>query len=46
MAHIKINEKLPGIRGLMDFRPETAQPLNDLAEILLRGDNTLGRGER
>lgn len=46
MAHIKINEKLPGIRGLMDFRPETAQPLNNLAEILLRGDNTLSRGDR
>src|SRR5690606_31525369 len=40
------NEKLPGIRGLMDFRPETAQPLNNLAEILLRGDNTLSRGDR
>ena len=46
MAHIKINEKLPGIRGLMAFRPETAQPLNNLAEVLLRGDNTLGRGDR
>ena len=46
MAHIQINEKLPGIRGLMDFRPETAQPMNDLAEILLRGNNTLSRGDR
>ncbi|HLT51947.1 MAG TPA: peroxidase-related enzyme [Arenibacter sp.] len=46
MAHIKINETLPGIRGLMDFRPETAKPMNDLAEILLRGDNTLSRGDR
>ena len=30
----------------MAFRPETAGPLNALAETLLRGDNTLGRGER
>ena len=46
MAHIKVDENLPGIRGLMDFRPETAQPMNDLAEILLREDNTLSRGDR
>ena len=46
MAFIKIDESLPGIRGLMHFRPETAQPLNDLAEILLRADNSLSRGER
>src|SRR5471030_3163695 len=30
----------------MAFRPETAAPLNALAEVLLRGDNTLTRGER
>lgn len=46
MAHIKIDENLPGIRGLMHFRPETAQPMNDLAEILLRSENSLSRGER
>ena len=37
----------PGIRGPMAFRPETAKPLNELAEILLHDDNnTLTRGER
>lgn len=46
MAYIKIDETLPGIRGLMHFRPETAQPMNDLAEILLRSVNSLTRGER
>jgi uncharacterized peroxidase-related enzyme len=30
----------------MAFRPETAKPLNELAEILLRGENSLKRGER
>lgn len=46
MAHIELQNDYPGIRGPMAFRPETAQPLNDLAEVLLRGDNTLSRGER
>ena len=46
MAHIAVNEQLPGIVGLLHFRPETAKPLNDLAEVLLRGDSTLTRGER
>jgi uncharacterized peroxidase-related enzyme len=46
MAHINLPEGLPGIRGPMALRPETSKPLNDLAEILLRADNTLTRGER
>lgn len=47
MAHISLGNDLPGIRGPMAFRPETAKPLNELAEILLRDDNnTLSRGER
>ena len=46
MAHITLDETLPGIRGLMGFRPETAKPLNALAEVLLRAENSLSRGER
>lgn len=47
MAHIELNNDLPGIRGLMAYRPETEAPLNFLAETLLRDDNnTLSRGER
>jgi uncharacterized peroxidase-related enzyme len=46
MAHIKLPEGLPGIRGPMAFRPETAKPLNELAEVLLRSENSLSRGER
>jgi uncharacterized peroxidase-related enzyme len=46
MAHINLPEGLPGIRGPMAYRPETARPLNDLAEVLLRSDNSLTRGER
>lgn len=37
---------MPGIRGLLAYRPETAEPLMRLAEVLLRGDSTLSRGER
>jgi uncharacterized peroxidase-related enzyme len=47
MAHINLGNDLPGIRGPMAYRPETARPLNELAELLLRDDNnTLSRGER
>lgn len=47
MAHIELNNELPGIRGLMAYRPDTEAPLNALAEMLLRNDdNTLSRGER
>lgn len=46
MAHIDLQNDFPGIRGPMAFRPETAKPLNELAEILLRSDNSLSRGER
>jgi uncharacterized peroxidase-related enzyme len=47
MAHIDLGNELPGIRGPMAYRPETAKPLNELAEILLHDDNnTLSRGER
>jgi len=46
MPHIDLPSDLPGIRGAMAFRPETARPLNDLVEVLLRGPSTLSRGER
>src|SRR6185295_7008399 len=47
MAHIDLHNDLPGIRGLMAYSPETAKPLNELVEVLLRDDdNTLSRGER
>jgi len=46
MPHIALPEGLPGIRGAMAFRPETAKPLNELVEILLRGPHSLSPGER
>lgn len=46
MPHIALPEGLPGIRGAMAFRPETAKPLNELVEVLLRGPNTLTPADR
>jgi uncharacterized peroxidase-related enzyme len=46
MPHIALPEGLPGIRAAMAFRPETAKPLNELVEVLLRGPGTLTPGER
>ncbi len=47
MAHIELEPGLHGMRALMAFSPEIAEPLNHLAEILLRDENnTLTRGER
>jgi uncharacterized peroxidase-related enzyme len=46
MPHITLNSEEPGIRGLLRYRPETARPLSELAEVLLRGPGTLTRGER
>ena len=45
MPHIPLPD-FPGIRALMTYRPETSKPLNELAEVLLRGPSTLSRGER
>lgn len=46
MAHIPLTEGLPGIRGLFAFRPETAELLCDLANVLLHDPHSLSPGER
>src|SRR5258708_21402940 len=46
VPHISLGNDLPGIIGLLNYRPETGRPLSELAEVLLRGPSTLGRGER
>ena len=46
MAQVTLPLDLPGIRGPLAFRPETARPLNELVDILLRGPHSLTRGER
>lgn len=46
MPHIQLPEGLQGIRSAMVFRPETAKPLNDLAEALLHAPNSLAQSDR
>ena len=47
MTFIDLQNDLPGIRGPMQYSPETGKALNELAEILLHDDyNTLSRGDR
>jgi len=46
MPHIPLPEGVPGPRGPMLFRPETAKPMSEMAEILMRGPSTLTLAER
>src|ERR1700721_2792851 len=46
MPHINLPEGLQGIRGPLAFRPETAKPLNELAEALLHAPNSLPQADR
>jgi uncharacterized peroxidase-related enzyme len=46
MAHIQLPEGIPGILGPMAFSPQTAKTLNDLADVLLRGENSLSPADR
>jgi len=46
LAHIALEQGVPGIVAAFQFRPETAKPMRELAEILLRGPNTLTCAER
>lgn len=46
MAHIALEEGVPGIVSAFGFRPETAKPMRELAEVLLRGESTLTSAER
>ena len=47
MAHIALPAGLPGIIGPMKQYPETARPLNDLAQVLLVKDSeTFNKAER
>ena len=46
MAHIAVTPGVPGIRSLALFRPETAKPLYELAQVLLREPSPLTPAER
>lgn len=46
MPYIQVPENAPGILGPMKFSPQTAAPMNALANALLQTDDGLSRGER
>lgn len=46
MPYIPVQEHLPGITGLLEFRQDTAKPIRELTQFLLRGPNTLTQAER
>ena len=46
MAYINTTNDIPGIRGLMEFRPEAAVALNQLAQVLLADDASMSKSER
>jgi uncharacterized peroxidase-related enzyme len=46
MPHIPLAPDLPGIRGPFAFRPETAKPMAELAQVLLHDQSTMSRGDR
>src|SRR5580698_8241214 len=46
MPHITLDPALPGITGLLNYRQDTALPIRQLTQILLRGESTLTEGER
>lgn len=46
MAHIDVGNDLPGIVSLLMYDTETAKPLTDLAQTILRRKSSLSQGER
>ncbi len=46
MPYINVEEHLPGITGLLEYRKDTAEPIRNLTQFLLRGPNTLTAAER
>lgn len=46
MPFIPVAPHLPGITGLLEFRTDTAVPIRELTQYLLRGPNTLSEAER
>ena len=46
MPYIPLEDHLPGITGLLEYSKNTAAPIRELTQILLRGPSTLTEGER
>jgi uncharacterized peroxidase-related enzyme len=46
MPYIPLEDHLPGITGLLEYRRDSAEPIRELTQILLRGPSTLETWER
>lgn len=46
MPHIQLEEHLPGITGLLEYSKDTAHPIRELTQFLLRGPSSLTEAER
>src|SRR5204863_5622089 len=46
MPYIPLEDHLPGITGLLEYRKDTAQPIRELTQFLLRGPSSLTEAER
>lgn len=46
MPYIPLEEHLPGITGLLEYRKDSGQPIRELTQILMRGNSTLTEAER
>jgi len=46
MPYIPLEEHLPGITGLLEYRKDSAEPIRKLTQLLLRGPSTLTEAER
>jgi len=46
MPFIALEDHLPGITGLLEYSKETAQPIRELTQFLLRGPSSLTEAER
>ena len=46
MSYIPLEEHLPGITGLLEYRQDSAAPIRALTQVLLRGPSTLTEGQR
>ncbi len=46
MPHIPLESHLPGITGLLEYRKDSAAPIRELTQLLLRGESTLSQAER
>ncbi len=46
MPHIPLEQHLPGITGLLEYRQDSAHPIRELTQLLLRDPSTLTEAER